>query len=515
MAIIDFFDRGHSFDPGAIAFIAGNEEVTYNEAKAFTCRVANSLLAANLDRHAKCAVLAPNDVRAWLSVLGIWRAGMIFVPVNPRASPAEIVGTLNSFDCSALFYHSAFNGLLSEARGRLPLLKLVICTDLQSDCSVFLDEWLQPASSAPPNVRIELDEVVSISPTGGTTGSPKGVMNTHRSFQTAIANLMIQNRYPSSQRPVNLAAAPMTHTAGLLTLPTSARGGKVVIIQKPDVTALLSAIEAHKVTEFFLPPTAIYNLLESEGVEKHDYSSLKYFSYGAAPMSVERLKRAIQVFGPVMTGGYGQSEAPLTIASLSPEDHFEEGRLADDRRLSSVGPPSALTCVKVLDDDSEEVEPGCVGEICVRGDLVMLGYYKDQAKTDETLRGGWLHTGDLGHFDQEGRLHITDRKKDVVITGGFNVYPSEVEQVIWSHPCVVDCAVIGVPDEKWGESVHAVVEIRATSVLSGDELIQFCRERLSGVATPKSVSFTNSLPRSPVGKVLKRVLRDQIAGNAR
>jgi acyl-CoA synthetase (AMP-forming)/AMP-acid ligase II len=271
---------------------------------------------------------------------------------------------------------------------------------------------------------------------------------------------------------------------------------------------LLGAIQRHRVTEFFLPPTVIYRLLEIPDLaENVDFSSLKYFLYGAAPMSVQKLKRAIEVFGPVMMGGYGQTEAPTSISFLTPREHFVAGELASDERLASVGRPNPLVRVEIVNDQNEILPTGETGEICVRGDLVMKGYYKAPDKTAETIVDGWLHTGDIGHVDCDGYLHITDRKKDMIISGGFNVYPSEIEQVIWSHPSVQDCAVIGVPDAQWGEAVKAVVELNIGQRVSADELIALCKDRLGSVKAPKTVEFVDSLPRSPVGKVLKKDLR--------
>jgi acyl-CoA synthetase (AMP-forming)/AMP-acid ligase II len=279
-------------------------------------------------------------------------------------------------------------------------------------------------------------------------------------------------------------------------------------VTKPDPALMLAAIPKHRVTELFLPPTVIYRLLDIPDLgRKVDFSSLKYFMYGAAPMSVEKLKLALEVIGPRMMGGYGQTEAPASISYLPPGEHFDGGQLASDERLASVGRPNPLIRVEIMNDANEILPQGATGEICVRGDLVMKGYYKAPEKTAETIVDGWLHTGDIGHLDAEGYLHITDRKKDMIISGGFNVYPSEVEQVIWSHPAVQDCAVIGVPDEQWGEAVKAVVELNAGQSVTAEELISLCKARLGSVKAPKSVDFVDSLPRSPVGKVLKKDLR--------
>lgn len=243
--------------------------------------------------------------------------------------------------------------------------------------------------------------------------------------------------------------------------------------------------------------------------QTRDFSSLRYLAHGAAPMSVEKLKRAIEVFGPVLMGGYGQTEAFAAISFAMPEDRFQNGRLAPDERLNSCGRPSPLISVEIRDDHDQPVGIGVTGEICVRGDVVMRGYYNDPQKTAETIVDGWLHTGDIGFLDAEGYLSVTDRKKDLIITGGYNVYPSEVEQVLWSHPAVSDCAVIGVPHEDWGEMVIAVVELSPGQQVSAEELMAWAKERLGSVRTPKRVDFVARLPRSGTGKVLKRVVRDQ------
>lgn len=503
MAIIDFFDRGWSIDRSAVAYVAGDREWTYDEAYRLSCRVANALLRDGIGAGTRCAVLSGNDPIAWIFVLGIWRANAAFVPLNPRSVPAEVESLLAAFDCDMIVHQAPFAPIMQALGAKLPHLARSVCIEPNIHGTQSLEDWLADVSDDPPELNVNLDDVISISPTGGTTGLPKGVMNTHRSFQTAVAHLMIANRYADDERPVNLAAAPMTHSAGLITLPVSARAGKVVVLAKPEPSALLEAIERHRVTEFFLPPTVIYGLLQLPGIADRDFSSLRYFSYGAAPMAIEKLKEAVRIFGPVMTGFYGQSEAPLTIAALSPEAHVD----ADDDALSSVGAPLPLVRVTIRDDGGASLPVGATGEICVSGDLVMAGYYHDPQRTAETIVDGWLHTGDLGHLDAKGRLHITDRKKDMIISGGFNIFPSEIEQVIWSHPAVADCAVIGIADEKWGEAVQAVVECKPGHEVAGEELAALCRGRLGSVKTPKSFRFVDVLPRSAVGKVLKKDLR--------
>jgi acyl-CoA synthetase (AMP-forming)/AMP-acid ligase II len=508
MAIIDYFDRGWRINPHGVAYIQGERSFSFHEIGELSCRVANGLLAAGLEKEAKAAVWADNDVIGWGCTLGIWRAGMVYIPVNGRNASAENQYVLDAFDCEALFFTEVFAPIIEELRTTLPYVKLWVCIDAELPWAPSLATWSASQPSTVPRVDYDMDDIVTLSATGGTTGVPKGVMNTHRAFQTYFAQFMIAFPY-GAQRPVNLAAAPMTHTAGMLSLPCTARGGTVVVLPKPDPMLLLATIARHRVTEFFLPPTVIYRLLDIPGIEERDFSSLKYFLYGAAPMSVEKLKRAIEVFGPVMAGGYGQTEAAASISYLTPAEHFVNGKIASDERLSSVGRPNPLIRVEILNDQRQVLPQGETGEICVRGDLIMKGYFKAPDKTAETIVDGWLHTGDIGHLDAEGYLHITDRKKDMIISGGFNVYPSEVEQVIWAHPAVQDCAVIGVPDDKWGEAVKAVVELNVGQTASAEEIIALCKDKLGSVRAPKSVDFIAALPRSPVGKVLKKDLREQ------
>ncbi|MEI2789439.1 MAG: AMP-binding protein [Steroidobacteraceae bacterium] len=511
MAIIDFFDRGWRINPAGTAYIQDERSYGFDEVGELSCRIANGLLALGFPKETKGAVWAVNDVTAWTCTLGLWRANMCWIPVGARNPADENCHLLDAFDCEVLFFQKCFAPVIAGIRQQLPQVKLWICID--DELPDFpgthsLTNWVKDQPATPPNVPVDLDDVVMLSATGGTTGMPKGVMNTHRSAQTFCAHFMIGCPYGAGERPVNLAAAPMTHTSGLLSVPCTARGGAVVVITKPDPAILLDAIRRYMVTEFFLPPTVIYRLLDIPDLARTvDFSSLKYFMYGAAPMSVEKLKQAIQTFGPVMMGGYGQTEAPASIAYLTPGEHFEDRALASDERLASVGRPNPLIRVEITNDDNEVLPQGATGEICVRGDLVMKGYYKTPERTAETIVDGWLHTGDIGHIDRAGYLHITDRKKDMIISGGFNVYPSEVEQVIWGHPAVQDCAVIGVPDAMWGEAVKAIVELNAGQSVGADELIALCKQKLGSVKAPKSIDFVEALPRSPVGKVLKKDLR--------
>jgi acyl-CoA synthetase (AMP-forming)/AMP-acid ligase II len=511
-AVIDFWDRGWRINPNGVAYYMDGKEFTFNEIGELSCRIANALLASGFNKETKGAVWSMNHPISWTCTLSLWRAGMAWIPVNPRSPLEETKYILESFDAEIIFFTKYFAESALSLQDKLPKVKLWICIDEAVEGAQSLNEFTKNHSGTPPQITYAAEDMIALFPTGGTTGLPKGVMLTNRSVSTFCINFLLGTHYPNDQYPVNLAAAPMTHTAGVLTVPCSSRGGKVVVLTKPDPMLLFDAIGKQRVTEFFLPPTVIYRILDVPGIEKLDFSSVKYLLYGAAPMSVEKLKKAIQIFGPIMMGGFGQTEAPASISYFSPEEHFKGGlgkEFADDARLVSVGRPCILNKVEIMDDKNNILPNGQTGEICVKGDLVMKGYYKNPEKTSETIIDGWLHTGDVGHMDAEGYIYITDRKKDMIISGGFNVYPQEVEQVLWSHPAVSDCAVIGVPDEKWGEAVKAVVELKPGQSVTPEELIALCKEKLGSVKAPKTVDIVAELPRSTNGKVLKKDLRAQ------
>jgi fatty-acyl-CoA synthase len=316
--------------------------------------------------------------------------------------------------------------------------------------------------------------------------------------------------YPFGPRPRYLALAPLTHAAGVLCFPVMTLGGEIVIMPKPDLAEFLALIERHRITHTFLPPTLIYMLLDHPGLAGTDLTSLVCLWYGAAPMSASRLEEALTRIGPVMGQLFGQSEAPMMISTLAPADHFhEDGSLARER-LSSAGRPTPLTTVAIMDDDGHLLEGGQRGEIVVRGPLVMAGYYKNPAASAQAARYGWHHTGDIGYLDDDNYLFIVDRAKDMIITGGFNVYSAEVEQALLAHPAVQDCAVIGLPDEKWGERVTAVLQLRPGHAVTADDVRAFVKERLGSVKAPKQVEVWPDLPRSKVGKVLKPEIKARL-----
>ncbi len=441
-------------------------------------------------------------------VFGIARAGAVWCPVNPRSEAAENRELLDLFDCSCLIYQSAFEPLVAQIRDQLPKLTTLVCLDGSSERATSFGQWLAGASDSPYSSVLDVErpgDLAMLVGTGGTTGRPKGVMLTGGNLETMSAITLMS--YPYEGRPVYLALAPLTHAAGVLCFPIMTLGGCVVVMPKPDLEEFLRLVPAEGVTHTFLPPTLIYMLLSHPLTPGTDFGSLQCFWYGAAPISPAKLEEAIGAFGPVMAQLFGQSEAPMMISTMAPRDHFAEDGSVARQRLSSAGRPAPLVTVAVMDDQGRLLDAGERGEIVVRSSLVMAGYYKNPEATDEASRYGWHHTGDIGYLDDDNYLFIVDRAKDMIITGGFNVYSIEVEQALLAHPDIQDCAVVGLPDEKWGERITAVLQVRDGRTVEAADVQAFVKSRIGSVKTPKQVEIWPDLPRSKVGKVLKAEIK--------
>ena len=507
MRLIDYLDKGASLDRSRPFLTVGPYDLSYGDAQRLTYRVARALRRSGIQPGDKVAVLSGNDATAFACVFGISRAGAVWCPINPRNEASENQYSLDAFDCVALIFQSGFAGLVDKIRPQLPKMKLFLCLDEARPDAPSLDRWLDGADDTPIEIP-PVDDVAMIAGTGGTTGKPKGVMLSGRNLETMSA--MTLAGYPFPPRPVYLALAPLTHAAGVLCLPIMSLGGRVVIMPKPDLADFLASIERFEVTHAYLPPTLIYMLLKHADLARTDLSSLRCFWYGAAPMSPARLAEALERIGPVMAQFFGQTEAPMMVTTMAPADHFAADGSIAVARLSSAGRPSAFTQVAIMGEDGALLPTGTHGEIVMRGPLVMPGYYKDPEATRAVSKNGWHRTGDIGYLDPDDFLFIVDRAKDMIITGGFNVYSAEVEQALLEHPDVQDAAVIGLPDEKWGERVTAVVQWHEGRAVAPDEIIAFVKARIGSVKAPKTLVAWPSLPRSKVGKVLKKDVKAQI-----
>ena len=505
MRFIDFFDQGVRYYASNVAFLDSESSYTYAEADTHIHKIAGAIRGNGFPKGTRVGVYSPNSNNAWLALLGLMRAECVWLPINPRNSIETNVDLSGRFEMEIMFYDSCFNQEVQEIQKQVPNLKAFVCINGEGSLGESLDGFTNGHPDFHQVGSHEQNELAAIFPTGGTTGKSKGVLMNHEALETFVANYYTHFNYHEGS--VHLVVAPMTHSAGIMGCLHFMRGGKNVITKHVDPLSIMQDIAEHKVTHLFLPPTVMYMMLAHEDVGKYDYSSLQHFIVGAAPTSLEKLKEAIEIFGPCMTEAYGQTEAPAAITLKAPWDYMDKDGNINEERLKGIGRPAAFSTVKILGEDGQEQRRGEPGEICVSGRLVTLGYLNNPEATAEAHRDGWLWTGDVGVMAEDGYIQIVDRSKDMIITGGFNVYPNEVEQAITEHPAVQDCAVIGIPDEKWGEAVKGVIQLKPGQVVTEDEIITLVKDKLGGVKAPKSVDFIDDLPRSPNGKVMKVDLR--------
>ncbi|MCX7171786.1 MAG: AMP-binding protein [Proteobacteria bacterium] len=508
MRIIDYFDNGTKYYPGNTAFIdldQGGAQTSYSEAHAASHRIAAAIRGHGYAKGAHIGILAPNSTIAFLALLGLFRAEGVWLPINPRNTVTVNVDLLERFDGELMLFHSSYADEAEQIMAAVPGIRAAVCLDAATSGRPSLEQWATGCAETHEVGPEEPGDLFAIYPTGGTTGKSKGVMMSQRNIETLFSNFYAHLHYYDDTR--HLVVAPMTHAAGIIGAMHFARGGTNVIMGKASPELIAAAMEQHRITHLFLPPTLLYMLLALPGIRDRDFGALQHFLVGAAPTSLEKLKEAIEVFGPVMTEAFGQAEAPAAITVKAPWDYLDKQGKVIESRLQSIGRACVLNQVAMLDNDGNEVARGQPGEICARGALVTPGYYKNPEATAEMRQYGWHHTGDMGVMDHEGFITIVDRKKDMIITGGFNVYPNEVEQVLMMHAAVQDCAVIGVPDELWGEAIKAVVQLKPGAGVGANELTALVKAQLGSVKAPKSVDFVGNLPRSPNGKVLKTELR--------
>lgn len=496
--------------PDRVAIVAGGERITYAQLEGRIARTVAALKALGLKRGDALAQLAANRAEVLVVSCACNLMGVRATPLHPLGSEDDHVFVLEDAEIDVLVADELkFAARASALKARSPRLKHLV-TYGPSDIAPHLAALAEGRPIAPLTLEAQPQDIVSINYTGGTTGRSKGVVHRSRSLVATMLLCCTEWDWPRDLRL--LAATPVSHAAGAMFVPTLMRGGTYVVAPGFEPEDFLATIERERVTATFLVPTMLYVLLDHPKLKAFDTSSLEVIIYGAAPMSPTRLREATEHFGPVFVQLYGQTEAPQIVTTMRRADHD----LSRPERLGSCGVPAAGIQVKLLDPDLNEVPLGETGEICVRGPLVMEGYWKRPEENAATLRGGWLHTGDMAKADADGFLYIVDRSKDMIVSGGFNVFPREVEDVLTMHPGVSAAAVIGVPDPKWGEAVKAVIVPRPGSNVTEEALIAWVREKKGSVYAPKSIDFAESLPVTALGKSDKKALRAKYwAGQAR
>lgn len=499
-----------------IVLIHGERTLRADECLARVRQLARALRAAGLKQGDALGLLSLNRPEAYLAQLAGRLVGARYTPLHPLGSADDHEYVARDAGIDLLVYDPGlYSGRVAELTARDAVRAAYsLGPDPASgegsgdgpghDLLALADE--QDAGPVEP-APVRGGDVATVYYTGGTTGQPKGVAHTW--FGRWYTEVIAVGRDLPATPPRMLVSTPISHAGGTYLGPTILRGGSVVLADKFDPAGFLALIERWRVTETFLVPTMLYRLLDhlrsvaDEGGAGPDLSSLGEILYGASPMSPTRLAEAIERFGPIFVQGYGQTEAGVNILRLPPREH----RLDRPAILASAGRPTVGVVAKILREDLTEAGTGEVGELCLRGPFVMKGYWNRPDLTEAALRGGWLHTDDLGFTDAEGYITLVDRRKDMIISGGFNVYPSEVENAISELPGVAACAVIGVPDERWGEAVKTFVVPHDGAALTGQQVIDHVRERKGGVNTPKAVDFVAALPLTGTGKLDKKALR--------
>ena len=496
--------------PERTAFFWGDEVIKYGEFGGRVAALAAAFRSMGIREGDRIALYTDNCPQLLESYFAAWQAGACVVPLNARFVPDEVVYHVENPRARALVFAEAYKDTVRDMSGLLSPVEHYVCFGEPAQGQLAYEELVAQNLGAPPNPASVADaDPAWLFYTSGTTGRPKGAILTHGnlSFVTVgwCADLMC-----IEPEDVGLHAAPLSHGAGFHALALTAKCAAQVIAESPrfDPQDFCALVERHGVTNSALVPTQVKRLISFEGLNDYDLSTLRYLAYYGSPMYVEDLKDALEKMGRIFVQLYGQGETPMTATYLRREEHVAEGPKEHTEKLASCGRARTCVDVAILDEENREVQRGQMGEICVRGPSVFAGYWEKPEETVQTLRNGWLHTGDLGRMDERGYVYVMDRTKDMIISGGSNVYPREVEEVLLEHPDVSEAAVIGVPDPEWGESVKAVLVLASDSEVSAEEIIAYCRERMAPYKRPKSVSFVNELPKSAIDKVLKRELRE-------
>jgi acyl-CoA synthetase (AMP-forming)/AMP-acid ligase II len=487
--------------PERIAMTFEGRETTFGQLDRRSSRVANGLLATCSTPQARIAVLDKNSDQFFELWFGAAKVRDVLVPVNWRLAPPEIAYIMNDAEIEMLFVGEEFVETIEQLLPALRTVKQVIAlAGGHSDWEGYTS-WRDRQASTDPCLATPGDDVTIQLYTSGTTGPPKGA----QLHQDAVMAWLAAARqwFPCTAEHVNLVSMPQFHTIGsVLGLISHFVGGRAVIARQANPTEILQLIPAERVTHAIFVPAVLLFLLQAPGCRETDFSSLRHIVYAASPIPLGLLRDAVETFDCSFGQIYGLTEAGV-LTALLPEDHDPAG----NSRMRSCGRPISNVQVKVVGHDGIELPCGEVGEIVARTPQPMKGYWHLPEATAGLVRGGWMYTGDAGYFDEDGYLYIHDRVKDMVVSGGENVYPAEVESAMFGHPAVADVAVIGVPDERWGEAVKAVVVRKDGVDVTQSELIAYARERIAHYKAPKSVDFVDALPRNPSGKILKRVLR--------
>ena len=485
--------------PNNTATVFEGARLNYRQLNERVNRLANGLLALGIDKGDRLTILAENTHKYLEVYFAASKIGISVTPLNFRLSDQELVHIVNDSESTCFFVADGYEDRARTIQDSAPSIKYCITMDNPVDGCQAYEELLAGAPPDEPCRDADEDAMAILMYTGGTTGAPKGVMMSHRGLMTGILSAALG--FSFNQNDSTCFVLPLFHISFWPALAVLLTGGKVVINRRPNLTGILELIQEERCTHVNAVPTLYGWLLPYVNTDTYDLSSLRSISYAGSPFPPELLKQCIQKFGPKFQQVYAMTEC-VGGTILFQQDHVLEGERS--RLLASAGRASMSVDVRVFGNDDRSLSVGEVGEIVIRGKCVMMGYWNNPQLTDSTLRGGWYHTGDMGYIDEEGYLFLVDRKADMIVTGGENVYPKETEDVLYQHPAVAMAAVVSAPDEKWGERIQAVVVLKPDQQITEEELIVHCKERLAGYKCPKSVEFWSQIPTTPVGKIIRK-----------
>ncbi|MCF8024438.1 MAG: long-chain fatty acid--CoA ligase [Desulfobacteraceae bacterium] len=509
MNVGSYMTRAAQHYPQNIAAVFEEKKFTYPELNKRTDSLANAFKTLGIGKGDRVGILQKNSHCFLETLFACFKIGACAIPMNFRLHPNEVAYHLNDARALAIVFSGDFNEAIKGIEEKASHTKHHISLQNPLDGQLDYEQMVSDnETSEDQTIEVADDDLGWLFYTSGTTGKPKGAMLTHANLVATSVGWCADLMHLEPE-DVAMQAAPLSHGGGIHAIAVVAKAGNNVILDGWKPKEVMACIEKYQVTNTWAVPTMIKMLITDPDLEKYDLSSLKWVVYGGSPMYVEDLKTAIRKIGPVFVQIFGQGESPMTGTFMRKEDHIIDGGPEAEQRLLSAGIARTDMEVKILDENDQELPYGEKGEIALKGPAVMKGYWERPEENAETLRNGWLHTGDVGYMDQKGYMYIVDRFKDCIISGGANIYPRELEEIIIQHPAVQEVAVIGVPDEFWGEAVKACIILKPGQATTGEEIISYCSQHMGSYKKPKSVEFLEELPKSNYGKVLKRTLRDQ------